>query len=152
MMYNALKEREKARIDEQDWVVMEAMNARKLQSGGTFRNVLTRRIDEVITPYFAEIIAAIDQTSNLDLLEDPKKGDSSLTRFWLSMFSQVDIEFSSHVQGKAHIIIETEFHSKLPFSLMVKDGIDAQLANTSAGMYTCFSLCIYIQEQHLHMI
>ena len=132
MIYNALKERESSRIDEKEWVAMEAMNARKLHSGGTFRNVLARRIDEVITPYFSEIIANIDQTCNLDLLT-ATTGNSTLTEFWLSMFSEVNIDFSSHTQNKLKILIETEFHCQLPFSWMVKDNIDGHLANTSSG-------------------
>ncbi len=48
--------------------------------------MLARRIDVVITPYFAKIIAHADQNSNLDLL-DSKNLDSPVSRVWLAMFN-----------------------------------------------------------------
>ncbi len=62
-----LKERDEIKNDK-EWVLNEALNGRHLQSGGTFQNVLTRRLDEVIIPLFAAIIAFIDQYSNLNLV------------------------------------------------------------------------------------
>ena len=62
-----LKERDEIMNDNQ-WVLNEALNGRHLQSGGTFQNVLTRRLDEVIIPIFAAIITFIDQYSNLNLI------------------------------------------------------------------------------------
>ncbi len=62
-----LKERDEIKNDK-EWVLDEALNGRHLQSGGTFQNVLTRRLDEVIIPLFAAIIAFIDQYSNLNLV------------------------------------------------------------------------------------
>ena len=100
---------------------MEAMSGRKLQNGGTFRNVLARRIDEVITPQFAKVIAHIDQYCNLDLL-DAEKLD--ISKFWLDMFnlSGGKIDFSSESTGK--IMINTDFSCQLPFSWIIKDTID----------------------------
>ena len=62
-----LMERDEVVKDSQ-WVLDEALNGRHLQSGGTFQNVLSRRIDEVVIPIFASIIAYVDQYSNLSTI------------------------------------------------------------------------------------
>ncbi len=59
-----LKERDELHNDSQ-WVLNEALDGRRLQSGGTFQNVLSRRLDQVVIPVFASIIAFVDQYSNL---------------------------------------------------------------------------------------
>ncbi len=127
-IHMALVQRENDRIDEKDWVLDEAMSGRKLQSGGTFRNVLARRIDEVITPYFAVIIAHCDQNSNLNLL-NPKNIDSSVSKLWLTMFKFTgeSIDFTLLAEGKT--VINTDFCCKFPFSWFVKDVVEAQRAN-----------------------
>ncbi len=113
---------------EREWVLDEAMSGRKLQNGGTFRNVLARRIDEVITPYFAETIAHADQNCNLDLL-DPKDLDSPVSRLWLNIFKFTGgrIDFSSLAEGKT--TIKTDFHCRFPFSWFVMDMVEAQKAS-----------------------
>ena len=75
--YGALVKRMKALLKERDeliseshWVLTEALNGRNLQSGGTFQNVLSRRLDEVFIPVFAAVIVFIDQYSNLNLVKD----------------------------------------------------------------------------------
>ncbi len=126
-IYSALLQRERERVDEREWVLHEAMSGRKLQNGGTFRNVLARRIDEVITPYFAETIAHADQNCNLDLL-DPKDLGSPVSRLWLNIFKFTGgrIDFSSLAEGKT--TIRTDFHCRFPFSWFVMDMVDAQRA------------------------
>ena len=59
-----LKEGVELESDSQ-WVLNEALDGRRLKSGGTFQNVLSRRLDEIVIPAFASIIACIDQYSNL---------------------------------------------------------------------------------------
>ena len=127
-IHRALKKREEVRVDERDWVLMEAMSGRKLQSGGTFRNVLARRIDEVVTPFFAELIAHIDQNRNLDLLE-AKRQTTPISLFWLEMFRLTGgrIDFSSLAKGKTDI--KTHFPCQLPFSWFVREEVEAQRAN-----------------------
>ena len=65
-----LQERET--ISKSEWVLDEALSAKKLQSGGTFQNVLKRKLDEVVVPIFAAILAFIDQYSNLSLLRQTR--------------------------------------------------------------------------------
>ena len=64
-----LKERDDV-INDRQWVLNEALNGRNLQSGGTFQNVLSRRLDEVIIPIFSAILSFVDRYSNLDLLRN----------------------------------------------------------------------------------
>ena len=129
-IYQALRHREKeCLIDERDWVVMEAMNSKKLLTGGTFRNVLGRRFNEVITPYFTELIAHADQNNNLDLL-DATNQKTPISVFWLEMFSLIcsQIDFSSVLQGK-RTEVKTLFSCKLPFSWFVREEVEAQRTN-----------------------
>ena len=69
---NLLEEREKVNETFKEWVLNEALSTKKLQSGGTFQNVLTRRLDEVIVPLFADILLFVDHYSNLNLLKEVK--------------------------------------------------------------------------------
>ena len=69
---NLLEEREKVNETFKEWVLNEALSTKKLQSGGTFQNVLTRRLDEVVVPLFADILLFVDHYSNLNLLKEVK--------------------------------------------------------------------------------
>ena len=118
----------------------EAMNARKLQHGGTFRNALSRKVDEVVTPIFAEIIASIDRNYNLDLI-DPKKGDSPISQFWMSIFSDSSImEFNykdmamprEQVPGVGGRKAKEDFRCELPFSWLIYDAVDSQWDNAKS--------------------
>ena len=62
-----LKERDSL-LKDRDWVLNEALSGKKLQSGGTFQNVLSRRLDEVVLPLFSSVLSFIDHYSNLDLI------------------------------------------------------------------------------------
>ena len=50
-------------------MLKEALSEKNLQSGGTFQNVLSRKLDEVIIPIFAAVLLFVDQYSNLNILE-----------------------------------------------------------------------------------
>ncbi len=129
----------------------EAMSGRKLQNGGTFRNVLARRIDEVVTPYFAEIIAHCDQNSNLDLLK--QNVDSSVSKLWLAMFKFTgdSIDFSSLAEGKT--IVRTDFCCKFPFSWCVKTVVEAQRANIlGTESYMCSDCFSYFSATAVHEV
>ncbi len=112
------------------------MSGRRLQNGGTFRNVLARRIDVVITPYFAMIIAHADQNCNLDLL-DPKNLDSPVSRFWLAMFNLTGggVDFSTLYIAEGKTTVKTNFHCRFPFSWFVREVVTAQGINLQ-GIYT----------------
>lgn len=131
------------RVDEKDWVIKEAMDPKSLQHGGTFRNVLSRKVDKVVIPIFSEIIASIDQNYNLNLIE-AKNETSPLSQFWLSMFSesrimQFDYESMStprpQVPGVGGRKSGEDFMCKFPFSWIIYESVDSQLDNarSSAG-------------------
>ena len=149
-IYQLLQEREFNRPDLTDWVLGEALNASNLEVGGTFRNVLARKIDEVIIPIFAKIIASIDRNYNLDLI-NPKAGDSPLAQFWLAMFSNPKVQqlrYSEMAQGGKVLglgrrRLDQDFKCKLPFFWLIKDAVDSQWDNAKnqAGM-SSLNTCI----------
>ena len=64
-----LKQREEAQ-QYTEWVLKEALNGRNLHSGGTFQNVLARKLDEIIVPIFVAILSSVDNYSNLEIMGD----------------------------------------------------------------------------------
>ena len=142
-LYKLLKEREEDRPDLSEWVLSEALNASKLEVGGTFRNVLARRIDEVVTPIFAKIIACIDRNYNLDLI-DPKAQHSQCSQFWLAMFREpkvLQLNYSEMVQGDTVPGVggrksNQDFKCRMPFFWLVRDAVDSQWdsAKSRAGI------------------
>lgn len=144
-MSEVLQERDLIREDEKEWVVKEAMNPRSLQHGGTFRNALSRKFDEVIIHIFSEIIASIDQNYNLDLV-DPKFDDPLLSRFWLSMFRESGVmQFNyadmitprEQVPGVGGRKAKEDYKCHLPFSWLIHEAVDSQWDNakTSSGNF-----------------
>ena len=140
-VYQLLQERE---VDKPaNWVLGEALNSSNLEVGGTFRNVLSRKIDEVVIPIFAKIIASIDRNYNLDLI-NPKAGDAPLTQFWLAMFRDPKIQqlrYSEAAQGGKLAglggrMLYRDFKCQLPFFWLIKDAVDSQWdsAKNKAGI------------------
>lgn len=144
-MFEILEERDHLYEDEKVWVINEAMNAKKLQHGGTFRNVLSRKIDEVVIPILAKIIATLDHNCNLDWI-DPKKHELSISQFWLSIFNERQLmQFSyaeiatpkervPEVEGRK---VKETFRCKLPFSWLIFETINSHWdsAKSSVGKY-----------------
>ncbi len=138
-----LQERDEIRVDEKEWVIKEAMDPKRLQHGGTFCKVLSRKFDEIIVPMFKEIIAYIDQNYNLNLI-DPENEHSRLSRFWLSMFNNV-VKFSyedmleSRDRIRGQIPIEA-FKCELPFSWLIHEAVESQWDNAKSISGTAFML------------
>ena len=146
-IYELLKERDRALEDERNWVVNEALSSKKLQSGGTFQNVIARKLDQVIIPLFAEIIAMIDRNYNLDLV-DPSV---PVFQLWLAIFRDcrvmqfiyTEMVVRELVPGAGGRMAEEDFRCQLPFSWLVWETYEAQLdtAKSTAGdsirSYTC---------------
>ena len=142
-IYRLIQEREADRLDLTNWVLREALDASKLEVGGTFRNVLARKIDEVVVKVFANIIACIDRDYNLDLI-NPKVPESPLSQFWLAMFKEPkiqqfrysDMDGEGGVPGLGKRKLVQDFKCQLPFFWLVKDAVDSQWDNakSQAGM------------------
>lgn len=138
-LYNLLQEREADRPDLSEWVLSEALDASKLEVGGTFRNVLARKIDDVVIPIFAKIIACIDCNCNLDLI-DPKAQDSPVSLLWLAIFREpkvLQLKYSEMVLGDKVSGVggkkaNHDFKCKMPFFWFIKDTVDSQMDNAKS--------------------
>ena len=143
-IHQLLTERDSIQEDK-DWVLYEALSAKKLLSGGTFRNVIARKLDEVITPIFAKVIALLDHNCNLDLA-NPKKNDTSVTQFWLAMFRDPKVMCFSYAEMLVMEMVPVvggrkaaeEVRCQFPFSWLVQEAFDAQWASakSTTGMYS----------------
>ena len=133
-----MRERDQIREDEKNWVLNEALSSRKLQNGGTFQNVLARKLDDVLVPIFSEIIALVDRNYNLNCLNRKEK-NSPLYQFWLAMFRNPAIMqlhykdmvttqggHREQVPGIGGRMAEEDFKCQLPFSWLVKEAVDSQ--------------------------
>ena len=156
-----LQERDQVWDEGEEWIVKEAMNPRSLQHGGTFRNALSRKIDEVIIPIFSEIIGSVDQNYNLDLI-DPKSGNAPLFQFWLSMFRENGImQFNysdmitprEQVPGVGGRKTGKDYKCELPFSWIIHEAVCNQWDNatSSAGkgsMGSVYTDCVVLIHNH----
>lgn len=128
------------------WVIEEAMNLKKLHTGGTFGNVLARKVDEVIVPIFAYIISVIDRFYNLDLIFSTERcSNSSVSQLWLALFRDSKaLPFSydeiaaagERLPGAGSRKSEQDFKCQLPFSWIIKDTAEAlwKNAKSTSGM------------------
>ena len=127
-IHRMLKEREEVYKDRDDWIIQEAMNITHLQTGGTFKNVLARRLDEVIVPCFAMIIAFMDHNCNLNLLRCVQP--TPLSKFWLnicaSQHAQDELRYVDMVGTQKVVMIDDNFACEFPFYWLVKDLMDCQ--------------------------
>lgn len=148
-MCHLLVERE-ADLNETNWVIGEAKDLRKLQTGGTFRSIIIRRMEDIVVPILAEIIVLIDKNCNLDLLWNRDKKclipqSSSTVQFWLAMFQESQvmrlqykdlIERGNELEGLERRMPGKHFRCKLPFSWLVCEAFEGQWPSTksSAGI------------------
>ena len=139
-MYKLLEERGDILVSEKKWMLHEALDAKKLQSGGTFRNVIAKKLDEAIIPILSGIIARIDRSYNLDLIHQQ---DTPVAHFWLTMFGNTEIMgfhyeevvSKEQVAGIGGRMTEKDFKCQLPFSWIIKETFDNHLdhAKSTAG-------------------
>ena len=140
-----------------DWAFFVSMESRKLLQGGTFRNSLSRKFDEVIVPIFAEILSAIDKNFNLNLIHNAPDQSSLIARLWLGIFidrkichfnyndmvakNQQQHYYRPRVPGIGTLLASPDYVSMFPFSWLVKEAIDSQWdsANALAGKIKCVS-------------
>ena len=113
------------------------MSAKSLQNGGTFRNALTRKIDCVVIPVFADIIIAIDEHCNLDLVASKEVNDAR-RQFWLSMFRDPKVLRFNYKDSTVGAPIVSQkagnsFECQLPFSWLVYDVVESQWENAKSS-------------------
>ena len=148
---NVLYEKDSGMTNATDWAFDESMESKKLRQGGTFRNCLSRKFDEVIVPIFAKILGSIDKNYNLSLIHNVKDDRSSLiAQLWLGIFADKQVcrfnynEFvtksqqqqqknKGKVPGIGTLLASPDYVCKFPFSWLVKDAIDSQWNNATAS-------------------
>ncbi|KAK7926008.1 hypothetical protein WMY93_008318 [Mugilogobius chulae] len=112
-----------------NWVMREASNIDALQEGGTFRNTLWKRIQAVVTPMLAHLVAVSDRDQNLDLLLDANCG-TSLKKLWLDIFGDeklLQIPPTSQ-DPKSHTTKFDDFFWSTPVGLFIaKEDQDTQM-------------------------
>lgn len=149
-IHRLLKEREQVREDERNWVLNEALSIRKLHNGGTFQNVLARKLDDVLVPIFSEIIALVDHDYNLNHF-DPKNKNPPVYQFWLTMFRNQQLHYQEMVAGGVHREkvpgaggrMAEDFKCQLPFSWQVKAAVDSlwySAKSTAEGKFLLMQL------------
>ena len=164
-IHRLLSERDQIREDDKHWVLNEALSSRKLQNGGTFQNVLARKVDDVLVPIFSEIIALVDRNYNLNCLSHKEK-NSPLYQFWLAMFRNPAImqlhykdmvtmqgRHREQVPGMGGRMAEEDFKCQLPFSWLVKETVDSQWHNAKStaegnSFLTLTQIIILISPTH----
>ena len=132
-MHALLQQRDQAFPSSDKWVLQEACNRNALQHGGTFKNALARKLDDVITSVFSGVIAFIDQFSNLNLMRNDANCNSSIVNFWLTVFNTSDVmpfKYGAPVNVSSHL---KEFECNLPFFWIIKEAFDAQW-DTAEGL------------------
>ena len=133
-IHHLLNEREHIYEQGADWVLVEALDTKKLQSNGTLRNVIARKLDEEMIRPFTEIIAFTDRHCNLDIL-DAAFNDRSTAHFahlWLAIFGirtilpfkYSDLIIGQKVPGIMGRMLFSDFKCRFPFSWIVKQTFD----------------------------
>ena len=110
------------------WFHKEALNSKKLQHSGTFRNSLGREIEEMLIMFLAGIIAAVDRHCNLDLVAScGTTCEKIVYKLWINIFLNPEVcqlDFKQMVSGQLPDVgsySEANFHCKLPFSWIIRN-------------------------------
>lgn len=84
-----LKEMDDKNSKAKDWAFEEAL--KHSQISGTFRNALSRRLDQILLPILAKVIALIDKNFNLTIIHEHRDHVrilSPIASLWLEIFSE----------------------------------------------------------------
>jgi len=85
---DVLKEVDENKPEAKEWAFKEAL--KHLQISGTFRNSLSRKLDDILLPILTKIIGLIDKNYNLTIIHenrDPIKMGLPIAKIWLAIFS-----------------------------------------------------------------
>ncbi|XP_033923494.1 LOW QUALITY PROTEIN: E3 ubiquitin-protein ligase RNF213 [Melopsittacus undulatus] len=128
-----LKKQEENYLDPKNWVLREAFNLSALQEAGTFRHTLWKRVQNVITPILALLIAVIDRNGNLELLVRPAA--EWVTKLWMFIFSDTKLLTIPFGVGRNssqpeiilvqnNMVVSADAGNKMPFSWRIKEYLD----------------------------
>ncbi|XP_064251966.1 E3 ubiquitin-protein ligase RNF213 isoform X2 [Passer domesticus] len=128
-----LKKQEENSLHPKNWVLREASNLSALQEAGTFRHTLWKRVQKVVTPFLALLVAVIDRNGNLELLARP--GAKWVTKLWMFIFS--DSKFLSVPPGvgnnspqpeiivvQNNMTVSADAGNEMPFSWRIKEYLE----------------------------
>ncbi|XP_028940022.1 E3 ubiquitin-protein ligase RNF213, partial [Antrostomus carolinensis] len=130
---NLLKKQEENSFHPKNWVLREASNLSALQEAGTFRHTLWKRVQNVITPFLALLIAVIDRNGNLELLARP--AHEWVTNLWMFIFSDAKLLTVPYSVGKNssqpeiilvhnNMMVSADAGNEMPFSWRIKEYLD----------------------------
>ena len=124
-IHRMLCEREEL-FEEDDWILKEAMDIHNLQTRGSFVTVLIRKLDDLVIPCLTQIIAFVDRSCNLSLLQQKQ---TPFSQFWLKMFASKRVEealrFTDIVESQRVQVTDENFACKFPFWWLVKELMDS---------------------------
>ncbi|XP_074967750.1 E3 ubiquitin-protein ligase RNF213 [Phalacrocorax aristotelis] len=130
---NLLKKQEENSFHPKNWVLREASNLSALQEAGTFRHALWKRVQNVVTPFLALLIAVIDRNGNLELLVKPAA--EWVTNLWMFIFSDTKLLTVPYSVGKNssqpevivvqnNMMVSADSGNEMPFSWRIKEYLD----------------------------
>ncbi|XP_067164464.1 E3 ubiquitin-protein ligase RNF213 isoform X2 [Apteryx mantelli] len=128
-----LKKQEENSFHLKNWVLREASNLSALQEAGTFRHTLWKRVQNVITPFLALLIATVDRNGNLELLVRPAA--EWVTNLWMFIFSDTKLLTIPYNVGKnssqteiilvqSNMMVSADAGNVMPFSWRIKEYLD----------------------------
>ncbi|XP_065503793.1 E3 ubiquitin-protein ligase RNF213 [Caloenas nicobarica] len=130
---NLLKKQEENSLYPKNWVLREASNLSALQEAGTFRHTLWKRVQNVITPFLALLVAVIDRNGNLELLARPPA--QWVTDLWMFIFSDTKLLAVPPAAGASssqpeiilvqnNMTVSADAGNEMPFSWRIKEYLD----------------------------
>ena len=140
------------------WAFEEAL--KHSQISGTFRNALSRRLDKILLPILAKIIALIDKNFNLTIIHDNRDSKrilSPIAKLWLEIFSErklckisykeifttTDVTEAKKWVPRIGASVSDHFYKcQFPFSWICREVINIQKRDSAvlAGTYTTPSI------------
>ncbi|KAM6245288.1 E3 ubiquitin-protein ligase RNF213 [Porphyrio hochstetteri] len=130
---NVLKKQEEKSFHQKNWVLREASNLSALQEAGTFRHALWKRVQNLITPFLALLIAVIDRNGNLELLVRP--AGEWVTNLWMFIFRDTKLLTVPYGVGETspqpgiivvqnNMMVSADAGNQMPFSWRIKEYLD----------------------------
>ncbi|KAM6164698.1 E3 ubiquitin-protein ligase RNF213 [Rhynchocyon petersi] len=132
------KQEESSVFNPKEWVVRAALDQDALREAGTFRHSLWKRVQTVVTPLLAKMIAFIDRNYNLELLTNPDFPPWARD-LWMFIFSDVkllnilpEMNDTSSENKRPSVVIQNDALAKtsVPFSWQISDYLEELLVQT----------------------
>ena len=123
------QEQQKSEDESIKWYLEEALSTKALQHGGTFRNTLSLKIEELLVPLLADYIKVVDMNCNLDLMSD-----ACVSSLWIAMFHHFFTGgVESHLADLRSNLAAAAFNCRMPFHWKVQNIIDSSIHQASLG-------------------